>query len=156
MQALVIYDSIFGNTEKIAQSIASGLRATHETQCLRASSVSVAQIASADIIVIGSPTRSFRATPATHSMLEAIPSGALQGKKVVAFDTRLLMTGVKGLLFRKIIDKGGYAAPIIASALQSKAGALALPVEGFFVKGEEGPLVDGELERAVNWGKRLA
>jgi flavodoxin len=156
VQAIVIYDSVFGNTEKIAESIAAGLRATHETQCLQASSVSIAQILSADIIVIGSPTRSFRATPATHSLLEAIPSAALQGKKVAAFDTRLLMTGVKGLLFRKIIDKGGYAAPIIASALQSKNGTLALPAEGFFVKGEEGPLVEGELERASDWGKRLA
>jgi hypothetical protein len=88
--------------------------------------------------------------------LESIPSAALQGKKVAGFDTRLLMTGVKGLLFRKIIDKGGYAAPIIASALESKAGTLALPAEGFFVKGEEGPLVDGELERASDWGKKLA
>ena len=156
MQALVIYDSVFGNTEKIAQSIASGLRATHETQCLRAGSVSVTQIRAADIIVMGSPTRSFRATPATQSVLESIPSGALQGKKVAAFDTRLLMTGVKGLLFRRIIDKGGYAAPLIASELQSKAGTLALPAEGFFVKGEEGPLVTGELERAVDWGVKLA
>ncbi len=155
MQALVIYDSVFGNTEKIAQSIASGLRTAHETQCLRAGSVSVAQILAADILVVGSPTRSFRATPATHSVLEAIPSAALQGKKVAAFDTRLLMSGVKGLLFRKIIDKGGYAAPLIACELQGKAGTLALPAEGFFVKGEEGPLVSGELERAVDWGKKL-
>lgn len=155
MQALVIYDSVFGNTKKIAQSIAAGLHTAHETQCLRAGSVSVAQITSADIIVMGSPTRSFRATPATHSVLDSIPSATLQGKKVAAFDTRLLMTGVKGLLFRKIIDKGGYAAPIIASALESKAGTLSLPAEGFFVKGEEGPLVDGELERAVDWGRKL-
>ena len=155
MQALVIYDSVFGNTEKIAQSIATGLRTAHETQCLRAGSVSVLQITSVDIIVMGSPTRSFRATPATHSVLDSIPSAALQGKKVAAFDTRLLMTGVKGLLFRKIIDKGGYAAPIIAFEMQSKAGTLSLPAEGFFVKGEEGPLVDGELERASDWGRKL-
>ena len=98
-----------------------GLRTAHETQCLRAGSVSVAQIRAADIVVMGSPTRSFRATPATHSVLEAIPSAALQGKKVAAFDTRLLMTGVKGLLFRKIIDKGGYAAPLIASELAKQS-----------------------------------
>jgi flavodoxin len=127
MQALVIYDSVFGNTEKIAQAIAAGLRTSHETQCIRAGSVSIAQILSADIIVMGSPTRSFRATPATHSVLESIPTGKLQGKKVAAFDTRLLMSGVKGLLFRKIIDKGGYAAPLIASELTSKGGTLALP-----------------------------
>ncbi len=156
MQALVIYDSVFGNTEKIAQSITTGLRTAHETQCLQAGSVSIDQIRSADIIVMGSPTRGFKATPATHSVLESISSGALQGKKVAAFDTRIVLTGIKGLLFRKLIDKGGYAAPIIASALESKDGTLELPAEGFFVKGEEGPLVEGELERAMDWGKKLA
>lgn len=156
MKALVIYDSVFGNTEKIAQSIAQGLSGAHETQCIRAGSVSLAQIQAADILVMGSPTRSFAVTPATASVLESIPAAALQGKKVVAFDTRLLMTGVKGLLFRKIIDKGGYAAPIIASALVQKDGTLACPAEGFFVKSEKGPLVTGELERAVEWGKKLA
>ena len=75
---------------------------------------------------------------------------------MAAFDTRLLMTGIKGLLFKKIIDKGGYAAPIISEKLQSKGGTLAKPDEGFFVKGEEGPLVNGELERAEEWGKTLA
>jgi flavodoxin I len=156
LKALVIYDSVFGNTEKIAQAVARGLSGAHETQCVRAGSVSLAQIQAADIVIMCSPTRSFAATPATTSVLESIPTAALQGKKVAAFDTRILMTGVKGLLFRKIIDKGGYAAPIIASALVQKDGTLACPAEGFFVKGEEGPLVNGELERAVEWGKKLA
>ena len=154
MKALVVYDSVFGNTEKIAQAIAKGLGA--ETQCLRAGAVTIAQLTAADTIIMGSPTRSFAATPAMMSLLEAIPADALAGKKVAAFDTRILMAGIKGLLFKKIIDKGGYAAPIIAEKLQSKGGILALPAEGFFVKGEEGPLVNGELERAEDWGKTLA
>ena len=153
MKALVVYDSVFGNTEKIAQAVAKGLRA--ETQCLRAGAVSITQLNAVDTIIMGSPTRSFAATPALMSLLEAIPADALTGKKVAAFDTRLLMTGIKGLLFKKIIDKGGYAAPIIAEKLQSKGTTLALPAEGFFVKGEEGPLVNGELERAEEWGKTL-
>jgi len=154
LKALVVYDSVFGNTEKIAQAIAKGLGA--ETQCLRAGAVTIAQLTAADTIIMGSPTRSFAATPAMMSLLEAIPADALAGKKVASFDTRILMAGIKGLLFKKIIDKGGYAAPIIAEKLQSKGGILALPPEGFFVKGEEGPLVNGELERAEDWGKTLA
>jgi flavodoxin len=154
MKALVVYDSVFGNTEKIAQAVAKGLGA--ETQCLRAGAVSVAQLTAVDTIVMGSPTRSFAATPAMMSLLEAIPMNALAGKKIAAFDTRLLMTGIKGLLFKKIIDKGGYAAPIIAEKLVAKGGTQALSGEGFFVKGEDGPLVNGELERAEEWGKTLA
>ncbi len=154
MKALVIYDSVFGNTEKIAAAIAKGVGA--DCQCLRAGAVSIVQIAAIDLVIMGSPTRSFAATPALMSLLEAIPNGALAGKKVAAFDTRLLMTGIKGLLFKKIIDKGGYAAPIIAGQLQSKGGTLTGSAEGFFVKGEEGPLVTGELERAEDWGRKLA
>ena len=43
----------------------------------------------------------------------------------------------------------------MAGELVSKGGLLALPAEGFFVKGEEGPLVNAELERATEWGKKL-
>lgn len=151
MKALVIFDSVFGNTEKIARAITQGLNSTCEVQCLNAGEVSIAQLRAADLVVMGSPTRSFNATPATVSLLENIPTGALQGKKVAAFDTRILMTGVKGLLFKKIIDKGGYAAPRIASQLESRGGILALAAEGFFVKDEEGPLVEGEEARATRW-----
>jgi flavodoxin len=153
MKAIVVYDSVFGNTEKIARAVAKGLGA--ETQCLRAGAVSIAQLAAVDTVVMGSPTRSFAATPAMMSLLEAIPADALAGKKAAAFDTRMLMTGIKGLLFKKIIDKGGYAAPIIAQKLESCGGTLAISAEGFFVKGEEGPLVNGELERAEEWSKTL-
>jgi flavodoxin len=154
MKALVIFDSVFGNTEKIAAAIAKGVGT--DCPCLRAGAVTFDQVSAADLVIIGSPTRSFAATPALMSLLEAIPDGSLAGKKVAAFDTRIQMSGIKGLLFKKIIDKGGYAAPIIAGQLQSKGGTLASSIEGFFVKGEEGPLVTGELERAEDWGRKLA
>ncbi len=153
MPSLVIFDSIFGNTEQIARAIAKGLGA--DTQCLRAGSASIAQIGAAGLIIIGSPTRAFAATPALMSLLNAIPAGALAGKRVAAFDTRMQLDGVKGVFFKKIIDRGGYAAPIIAKRLTAKGGELCVPAEGFFVKGEEGPLVNGELERAEAWAKQL-
>ena len=153
MKAIVIYDSVFGNTEKVAQAIAKGVGV--DCTCLRAGAVTLAQVTAADLVVMGSPTRSFAATPAVMNLLEAIPSDALAGKKIAAFDTRILMSGIKGLLFKKIIDKGGYAAPIIAEQLQSKGSSLLKPPEGFFVKGEEGPLAAGELERAEEWGRQL-
>lgn len=154
MNSLVIFDSVFGNTEKIANAICKGLGA--EARCLHADAVSIAQVTSADLIVMGSPTRGFAATPALMSLLEALPSESLAGKKIAAFDTRLQMSGIKGVLLKKFIDKGGYAAPIIAEKLQSKGGILAGSAEGFFVKGEKGPLVVGELERAEAWGRALA
>jgi hypothetical protein len=50
----------------------------------------------------------------------------------------------------------GYAAPRIAGGLQAKGGRLAAPPEGFFVQEKEGPLKQGELERAASWAKSLA
>ena len=43
----------------------------------------------------------------------------------------------------------------LAKQLQKKGGELVLPPEGFYVGGTEGPLLDGELERAGAWGKRI-
>lgn len=48
---------------------------------------------------------------------------------------------------------GGYAAGRIAETLKKKGGNLVMPPEGFFVKGKEGPLKEGELERTANWGE---
>jgi hypothetical protein len=87
--------------------------------------------------------------------LNGIPSGALQGKNVAAFDTRLTWFWVR--IF-------GFAAPKIARSLENKGGRLAMPGEGppglaagegFCVTGGEGPLQGGELERAADWAKQV-
>ncbi len=49
----------------------------------------------------------------------------------------------------------GYAAGRIADSLKAKGGNLAPPPEGFIVKGNEGPLKEGELERAAGWAKGI-
>jgi hypothetical protein len=49
----------------------------------------------------------------------------------------------------------GYAAEPIANALTKRGGTLVVPAEGFFIKDKEGPLKDGELERATAWGQQI-
>jgi hypothetical protein len=49
----------------------------------------------------------------------------------------------------------GYAAKPIADKLKKKGGELAIPPEGFFVKGSEGPLKEGELERVADWARQI-
>jgi len=153
MPSLVIFDSVFGNTEQISHAVATGLGT--EAQCLRAGAVSLDQLSQADLIIMGSPTRGFAATPALMSLLKSLPKNWLAGKRVAAFDTRMQLDSIKGKLFKKIVDLGGYAAPIIATQLASKGGKLCVPAAGFFVQGEEGPLVNGELERAEAWARQL-
>ncbi len=152
MKALVVYDSVFGNTEKIAQETGAALGA----EARRVGEVRPEQLAGLDLLVVGSPTRAFRPTPAMSAWLKGLPTGSLKGAKVAAFDTRMTQEAIDSAVFiLKILVKAfGYATGNIAKQLQRAGGELAA-AEGFFVGGTEGPVVEGELERAAAWAKQL-
>ena len=155
MKILVIYDSVFGNTEKIAQAVSAGLAGRGEVELLKVADVTPQKLAGVGLLVAGSPTRGFRATEGMKALLKNLPAGALQGVKVAAFDTRLVIKEVHNAFLSFMVGIFGYAAKPMADALVSKGGQLAVPPEGFFVKASEGPLKDGELERAAAWAKSL-
>ena len=144
MKVLIVYDSVYGNTEKIAKAIGGAI--TGDVKVLRLSEVNPAELAAVDLLVVGSPTQGGRTTPAIKEFLSKIPANALKNISVASFDTRL-STRLVGIF--------GYAAGKIAESLKTKGGTLILPPEPFFVKGREGPLKEGELERAASWAKRL-
>jgi flavodoxin len=151
MNILVVYDSVFGNTEKIAQTIAAALGA----QAVPVSQATTEQVRNLDLLVVGSPTRGFRPTEGISKMLNGLPKNHLAGVRVAAFDTRIVLETIGSKPLRFLVDKGGYAASTIAKALEKKGGVLAASPEGFFVTGEQGPLKDGELERATDWAGHL-
>ncbi len=151
MKVLIVYDSFFGNTEKIAQAMGAATGA----EVLRVGAVQPEKLMGLDALIVGSPTRAFRPSPATQSLLKGIPAGSLKGVKVAAFDTRIAPDDIKSPILRALISFLGYAAAPIAKQLTKKGGALALPPEGFAVLGSEGPLKEGELERAAEWAKRV-
>lgn len=155
MQILIVYDSFFGNTEQIAHQIGSVLSGRHAVESMRAADASAERAAAADLLIVGSPTRGFRPSEGTAKFLEALGRGSLAGKSVAAFDTRTPLENIQSGLLRFIVDKGGYAAPSIAKKLQRSGGRLVAEPEGFFVNGTEGPLKDGELERAARWAESL-
>ena len=143
MNALVVYDSTYGNTEKIAQAIGEAIGA----QVLRAGEVNPADLKGFDLLIVGSPTHGGWFTPEIKGLLEESP--ALEGVNVAAFDTRTV--SIWNRIFRF-----GYAAPRIARSLENNGGNLLVPPEGFVVLGTQGPLKDAELERAAGWAKGLA
>lgn len=155
MKTLIVYESFYGNTEKIAQAVAETLRGQSEVQVVRAAEAKPEQIAGMDLLIVGSATRAFQPSPATKAFLAAIPTGALQGIRVAAFDTRVVMDKTVPGILRFMARLFGYAAKPIAARLVKKGGTLVGTPEGFFVKGSEGPLADGELERAAEWAKTL-
>jgi flavodoxin len=155
MNALVIYDSAFGNTAKIAQTIGDALGPAGEVAIRQVAAVEPEQLAGVNLLVVGSPTQGFRPTAAMSAFLKRVAAEGLSGIQVAAFDTRLATSSIRSSLFRAIIDMFGYAAQRIAKQLTRSGGRLVLPPEGFIVEGKEGPLMAGEQERAANWAKRL-
>lgn len=147
MNALIIYDSVFGNTKKIAMAIAAELG----TKAVSVDQVKLEELGELDLLVVGSPTRKFSPTESISKLLNDLPKNHLSGVSVAAFDTRIALETIDSKVFRFIVNKGGYAAKTIAKALEKKGGKLVVPSEGFFVTGEQGPLKDGELERAMQW-----
>jgi flavodoxin I len=146
MKALIVYDSVYGNTEKIAKAIADGIAASGEAKAVRAGEASASELASVDLLVVGSPVHGGRPTPAVQDFLNKMTQQSLKDIKVTAFDTRATSK------FAKIF---GNAAGRIAGQLTKKGGLLIVPAEGFFVTGTKGPLKEGELERAAAWGRRI-
>ena len=163
MKALVIYDSQYGNTEKIAQALSAALSAALgaapgsqvQVKTLLVSNVKLEQLAGLDLLVVGAPTQRFRTTEAMLGFLKSIPADRLKGVRVAAFDTRLSLNDIESSAFRFIVKTGGFAAKHILDRLKKCGGDAILPPEGFLVKDMEGPLLDGELERAAQWAQHI-
>ncbi|NPV80546.1 MAG: flavodoxin family protein [Firmicutes bacterium] len=153
MKTLIVYDSIFGNTEQIALAIGNALGSKGNVETLRVSDVKPKHLNGLELLIVGSPTRAFRPTKAITDFLNKIPANGLKGTRVAAFDTRVSTVDVNSRFLNMMVRLFGYAAKPIADKLEKRGGSLIIPPEGFFVKGSEGPLKDGELERAANWAR---
>jgi flavodoxin len=147
MNALIVYDSQFGNTERIAQCITSTLREFGQARSARVDQVHLNEFQSMDMLILGCPTQGMRQTPAMQSFIAHIPRELLSDLSVACFDTRFA---------------GGFwmlsAAPSMAKQLRMMGVELVIPPESFFVKSmmKEGPLLAGETERAACWAHLLS
>lgn len=161
MKALVVYESLWGNTAAVARAIAEGIGP--EARALSTAEANAEAMTGVDLIVAGAPVLGFKlptekmregartnpggtpprpadlSHPSMRSWLDALTTG--RGRSA-AFDTR-----VRGPF--------GKAAPTIAEALEKAGYARAADPVGFTVSGRFGPLRDGELERARRWGRSL-
>ena len=162
MKAIVVYESMFGNTERVASAIADGLRRTVDTDLVEIGSIRADAAGRVDLLVVGGPTQGFslsrKASKGTaakvppgrefaggglREWIEALPD--TRHVEFVAFDTR----------FRKPWWLTGSAARAVASRLRRKGYGQIAPPESFFVTHAAGPLFDGEAARAKAWGGAL-
>jgi hypothetical protein len=159
MKAVVVYESLWGNTASVARAIAEGIGP--DSSALTTGEAVGTAIEGADLIVAGAPllgfnlpTEDMRATiakggntpppdlshPSMRSWLASVPAGS---GRCCGFETRIWWSP-------------GSSAKKISESLRSKGYSAAGKDERFIVTGKYGPLKEGELERARRWGARLA
>jgi len=141
VNTLIVCDSEFGNTYRIAEAIAEVMRGEGPVRLLRAKEFGSSALEGIDLMLVGGPTHRHTVSKRLKAVLKDMPRKALRGMLVAAFDTR----------YRMPRWKSGSAALAVARKLRSRGGRQAVPPESFFVVAREGPLEDGEIERAMEW-----
>ncbi len=145
MYALVVYDSQFGNTERIAAAIADTLRTSGEVRLARVDPARPLDLEGVDLLILGCPTQGWRPTVAMQTLLASLIPSQLHGRAVACFDTR----------FQKPRWLTGSAARRMADTLGRMGITLVVPPESFFVEHKDGPMLSGELGRAAVWTRTL-
>jgi len=134
MRVLVVYDSVYGNTEQIARAIGGAI--ANDAKIFHVKEVEPSGLKGIDLLIIGAPTQGGRPTPAMQDFLKKVSEPDIKGMNIATFDTRISA---------KWVGIFGYAAGRIARSLKKKGGNLLLNPEPFFVEGTRGPLKEGEL-----------
>jgi len=145
MKTLVVYDSLHGNTEKVAKAIGDAVGG--EAKVSSVGEADPSELKSFDLLFVGSPTHGGRASEPMRGFLRQVEAPALEGIKAATFDTRLKSGWAR--IF-------GFAAGRLAKDVKEKGATLIGSPEAFYVEGTEGPLKEGELERAAAWAKEIA
>jgi hypothetical protein len=168
MRALVVYESMFGNTRKIAEAIAVGVGEHMTVQLVEVSRAAARLDPDVDLLVVGGPTHARGMTTvktraeAARRTTDPLVSrgtgirewlGALRpierSAAAAAFDTRIAMPMVVT----------GSAARGYAPLLRAAGFHLIEPTESFRV-GMSAPQEDAvtplEVDRAGDWGREIA
>jgi len=163
MRALVVYESMFGNTRAIACAVADGLAGRMDVDL-----VEIAEApgrVDADLVVAGGPTHAFSMSrPNTRQSA----ADQADGRELVSRGGGLRewleqagpgLRGMSAATFDTKITRGhlpGSAARAAQKRLRRFGCRIVSPAHSFSVQGTAGPLGDGELARARGWGAELA
>jgi flavodoxin len=161
-RALVVYESMFGNTEAVARAVADGL-----AERLLVETVEVTDAparVTADLLVVGGPTHAFGMSRA-KTRADAVRQGSRAGRQMPAagvgirewIDATAFAPGTVVATFdTKLHASPGSAAGAALRRLRARGLHVADRAQRFYVRGTPGPLLDGELDRARGWGRTLA
>jgi hypothetical protein len=165
MRALVVYESMYGNTHAVAADIAAGLRATHEVTLVPVTRATRELVAAAGLIVAGCPTHMHR-MPTVASRRAAAEAARKQDSGLTLdpdADGPGLRTWLEGLSADNVLAASfdtrlsgipaltGRASRSISRLLKSRGCRLIVPPESFLVS-KQNVLLKGEAARACSWG----
>lgn len=146
-EGLVVYHSMYGNTEKIAKALAKGLEGGGvEVNVVAVDAVNFDELSGVDLLCVGSPVQAWNVSKPVKEFLERLKTvQGLSSKKAFAFDTKMskswMAGGAGGKIERKLKDLGLTIVKPSVSAI---------------VRGREGPLEDGAEEKFRQIGNELA
>ena len=144
-KAAVIYDSKFGNTEKIARALSEGMkREGLVVDCLKTDGADPGKLVEYDVLAIGAPTQAFRMSGPMKEFLGKLENVDLRGKKGFAFDTRLKSRFA------------GSAANGIEKKLKELGVTIIRDYASAIVGGTEGPLEEKAEKRFEQIGSEIA
>ncbi|RZT16765.1 hypothetical protein EV649_4298 [Kribbella sp. VKM Ac-2569] len=165
--ALIVYESMFGNTERIARAVRDGLRAYLPAETVPVNQAPDVVPADVRLLVVGGPTHAFSmsrlstrqdawkqgglVTPVEVGIREWLaamkqPAGdQVKRLQVTTFDTRIA----------RVRRLPGSAARSAAKLLRRRGYQMLTTSESFFVNETTGPIRDVEIERAERWGAEL-
>ncbi|TFG28556.1 hypothetical protein EU528_11045 [Candidatus Thorarchaeota archaeon] len=147
-KVVVVFDSSYGNTEKLGREIAAGIEETGLAECkvINIADVEAEDLSGYDGALFGGPIHAFRATRGIKGAVKNAAKKGLQAKLVASFDTYQAPGHV------------GKAAKQIEDELKKKVSGAKVfsPGMSALVLGREGPLKDDELPKAREFGKKFA
>ena len=168
MRATVVFESLFGNTERVARTVGETLGAAGaDTSVVDVRKATHEHLRGRDLVVVGAPTHALSLSrPSTRNdavrqgapadrasrgvrewladLEQALPPDA-ERPRVAVFDTRV--TAVRHL--------PGSAARRIARVLRARGFVLLGSPTSFYVTDLPGPLADGEEQRVREWAEGI-
>ena len=163
MSAIVVYESLYGSTRDVARAVAEGLRTRFDVDLVEVSEAG-SDLSDAEFVVVGGPTH-------VHGMMsERSREGAEHHEDEDFVSTGPLLRdwlselapgrGVHAAAFDTRIDKPAWVTGAASKGISKRLGKAGFRVTldrgSFLVEGTEGPVLEGELDRAREWAARLA
>lgn len=146
-KVVIVYESRYGNTKRVAETIAESIREAGEIETFlcELKEINLNSVLECDAVLIGSPNHMGGPTRGIKSFIDSLGELQPESKKFAVFDTYM------GNDFAKAVKKMEKRISEKVHGIRQIAPGLSIKVQGM-----KGPVADGELQRCVEFGKKIA